>query len=66
MLEMIIKYNENPKYASLHVGLFRLYIVLYTYYILFKGTTSNLDCTLDVNVKLGHDSFPEVWVDVYL
>lgn len=33
---------------------------------IIKATTSNLDCILDVNVKVGHGSSPEVWVDVYL
>lgn len=25
-----------------------------------------MDCSFDVNVKLDHGSFPEVWVDVCL
>lgn len=29
-------------------------------------STSNLDCTLDVNVNIGHGSFPEIWVVVDL
>lgn len=27
---------------------------------IIKATTSNLDCILDVNVKVGHGSSPEV------
>lgn len=32
----------------------------------WRKNTSDLDCTLNVNVKLGRDSFPELYVDVYL
>ncbi len=61
MMEKIIKYNGNPIYESLYAHIRASYIEF-----IIAGTTSNLDCTLDVNVKLGHGSFPEVWVDVYL